>query len=83
MGSSEPRFQSVIWGPTCDSTDKVVDNYWIPELHIGDWLLFDNMGAYSVTLFTDFNGFERVQIYNVVSAKTLHSVSLLSATHNI
>lgn len=82
VGSGEPRFQSVIWGPTCDSTDKVADNYWIPELHIGDWLLVDNMGAYSVTLLTDFNGFERAQIYPVVSAATLHSARLSSTSLN-
>ncbi|KAI3360255.1 hypothetical protein L3Q82_014564, partial [Scortum barcoo] len=45
--SSEQRYRSVIWSPTCDSIDKVTDSYWIPELHVGDWLLIDNMGAYS------------------------------------
>ncbi|KAL7379197.1 hypothetical protein ABVT39_024367 [Epinephelus coioides] len=60
---SEQRHRSVIWGPTCDSTDKVTDSCWIPELHVGDWLLIDNMGAYSVTLSTDFNGFEKAHIY--------------------
>lgn len=81
--SNEPRYQSVIWGPTCDCTDKVADDYWIPELHVGDWLLIDNMGAYTVTLCTDFNGFERAQIYTVVSAKTLHTAGLSTATLNI
>ncbi|XP_044038014.1 ornithine decarboxylase-like isoform X2 [Siniperca chuatsi] len=71
--SSEQRYRSVIWGPTCDSTDKVTDNYWIPELHVGDWLLIDNMGAYSVCLSTDFNGFERAHIYTVVTAETWHA----------
>lgn len=80
VGSSELRYRSVIWGPTCDCIDKLVDNYWIPELHIGDWLLIDNMGAYTVTSCTDFNGFERAQIHPVVSAKTLHAVGLSTAT---
>ncbi|KAF1391127.1 hypothetical protein PFLUV_G00038650 [Perca fluviatilis] len=48
--SSERRYRSVIWGPTCDSFDKVIDNYWIPELRVGDWLLLDNMGAYSLQI---------------------------------
>lgn len=76
MGSSEQRYQSTIWGPTCDSIDKVTDNYWIPELYIGDWLLIDNMGAYSVTVCTDFNGFERAQIYPVLTAETGQAVCL-------
>uniref|UniRef100_A0A3Q3X9X5 ornithine decarboxylase n=1 Tax=Mola mola TaxID=94237 RepID=A0A3Q3X9X5_MOLML len=71
--SSEQRYCSMIWGPTCDSIDKLTDNYWIPELHVGDWLLIDNMGAYSISLCTDFNGFERPQIYPVVTAKTWHT----------
>ncbi|XP_068587585.1 ornithine decarboxylase-like [Cebidichthys violaceus] len=45
--SSEQRYRSVIWGPTCDIYDKVTDSCWIPELHVGDWLLINNMGAYS------------------------------------
>uniref|UniRef100_A0A3Q3WVC8 ornithine decarboxylase n=1 Tax=Mola mola TaxID=94237 RepID=A0A3Q3WVC8_MOLML len=74
--SSEQRYCSMIWGPTCDSIDKLTDNYWIPELHVGDWLLIDNMGAYSISLCTDFNGFERPQIYPVVTAKTWHALNL-------
>uniref|UniRef100_A0A3B5A0E7 ornithine decarboxylase n=1 Tax=Stegastes partitus TaxID=144197 RepID=A0A3B5A0E7_9TELE len=59
VDSSEPTYPSVIWGPTCDSIDKVTENYWMPELHVGEWLLIDNMGAYSVSVSTDFNSFER------------------------
>ncbi|XP_074511133.1 ornithine decarboxylase-like [Sebastes fasciatus] len=74
--SSEQRHRSVIWGPTCDSLDKVMDSCWLPELHVGDWLLVDNMGAYSVSLATDFNGFERAHIYPVVTAETWHALNL-------
>lgn len=74
--NSERRYRSIIWGPTCDSIDKVTENYWIPELHVGDWLLIDNMGAYSVSLCTDFNGFERAQIYPIVTAETWHALNL-------
>ncbi|XP_039466571.1 ornithine decarboxylase-like [Oreochromis aureus] len=70
VDNSEPRYYSAIWGPTCDSFDKVTESYWIPELHVGDWLLIDNMGAYSLSTSTDFNGFERAHIYPVVTAKT-------------
>ncbi|XP_073350151.1 ornithine decarboxylase-like [Pagrus major] len=81
--SSEQRYRSVIWGPTCDSIDKVTDSSWIPELHMGDWLLIDNMGAYSVSLSTDFNGFERAHIYPVVSAATWHALNLSYTFHVI
>uniref|UniRef100_A0A3Q2X3E5 Ornithine decarboxylase-like n=1 Tax=Haplochromis burtoni TaxID=8153 RepID=A0A3Q2X3E5_HAPBU len=73
---SEPRYCSVIWGPTCDSIDKITENYWIPELYVGDWLLVDNMGAYTVSVTTDFNSFEKAHIYTVVTAETWHSLNL-------
>ncbi|XP_075942753.1 ornithine decarboxylase-like [Anarhichas minor] len=76
--SSEQRYRSVIWGPTCSSYDKVTDSCWIPELHVGDWLLIDNMGAYSVSLSSEFNGFERAHIYPVVTAETWHTLNLSS-----
>ncbi|XP_034721082.1 ornithine decarboxylase-like [Etheostoma cragini] len=76
VDSSERRYCSVIWGPTCDSFDKVTDNYWISELHVGDWLLVDNMGAYTICSCTDFNSFERAHIYTVVTAETWHALNL-------
>ena len=79
---SERRYQSVIWGPTCDGTDKITENYWIPELDVGDWLLIDNMGAYTVTLASTFNGFEKAHIYSVVTAETWHALNL-SHTYGI
>uniref|UniRef100_A0A3B5A0X3 ornithine decarboxylase n=1 Tax=Stegastes partitus TaxID=144197 RepID=A0A3B5A0X3_9TELE len=79
VDSSEPTYPSVIWGPTCDSIDKVTENYWMPELHVGEWLLIDNMGAYSVSVSTDFNSFERARIYPVVTAKTWQSAGIDSS----
>ncbi|XP_041361185.1 ornithine decarboxylase-like [Gigantopelta aegis] len=52
----ETMFTSTIWGPTCCGVDLIVEDYRLPELHVGDWLFFENMGAYSVCLSTSFNG---------------------------
>uniref|UniRef100_A0A3Q1GQB6 ornithine decarboxylase n=1 Tax=Acanthochromis polyacanthus TaxID=80966 RepID=A0A3Q1GQB6_9TELE len=82
VDGSEPRYPSVIWGPTCDSLDKITENYFLPELHVGEWLLIDNMGAYSVSLVSDFNSFERARIYPVVSAETWDTLNL-SHTYSI
>ncbi|XP_051245115.1 ornithine decarboxylase [Dicentrarchus labrax] len=76
---SEQKYRSIIWGPTCDSIDKLTDDYWLPELHVGDWLLIDNTGAYTVSIGTDFNGFERTHIYPVVTAETWHALNLSHA----
>lgn len=48
-----------MWGPTCDSIDCVSPKTQLPSaLQVGDWLGFDNMGAYTVCAASQFNGFE-------------------------
>ncbi|KIK60135.1 hypothetical protein GYMLUDRAFT_244568 [Collybiopsis luxurians FD-317 M1] len=57
--SSEPVCLSSVWGPTCDSIDCVSPKTNLPAgLRVGDWLGFDNMGAYTVCAASQFNGFE-------------------------
>ncbi|EJD06788.1 ornithine decarboxylase [Fomitiporia mediterranea MF3/22] len=57
--SSEPLRTSSVWGPTCDSIDCVCPVTQLPEsLSVGDWLVFENMGAYTVCAASQFNGFE-------------------------
>ncbi|EME83986.1 uncharacterized protein MYCFIDRAFT_187191 [Pseudocercospora fijiensis CIRAD86] len=47
-----------IWGPTCDGID-CIDMDWLcnQEVKIGDWLYFEDMGAYTKCSATRFNGF--------------------------
>uniref|UniRef100_A0A1B0BUW0 ornithine decarboxylase n=1 Tax=Glossina palpalis gambiensis TaxID=67801 RepID=A0A1B0BUW0_9MUSC len=52
-----PRFKTILWGPTCDSLDKIIEDLDLPDLQCDDVLAFPNMGAYSVTLARPFNGF--------------------------
>lgn len=57
--STEPTHTSSVWGPTCDSIDCVCPKTVLPSaLRVGDWLGFDNMGAYTVCAASQFNGFE-------------------------
>ena len=51
-----------IWGPTCDSMDKICEAV-LPELFVGDWLVFEEMGAYTLSAHSGFNGFKRPHIY--------------------
>ncbi|KAA8905532.1 pyridoxal-dependent decarboxylase [Sphaerosporella brunnea] len=47
-----------VWGPTCDGIDCISSSCFLPEvLEVGDWLYFNNMGAYSKCSATKFNGF--------------------------
>ncbi|XP_017268738.1 antizyme inhibitor 1 [Kryptolebias marmoratus] len=41
-------FSSSLWGPSGDDLDQVVDHCVLPELSVGDWLLFTQAGAYSL-----------------------------------
>ncbi|KAJ2779016.1 Ornithine decarboxylase [Coemansia javaensis] len=57
-GDLGPLYASSVWGPTCDSIDCIVPAGALPELLIGDWLVFDAMGAYTICAASRFNGFK-------------------------
>lgn len=49
-----------IWGPTCDGIDRITESIRFADEHnldVGDWLYFENMGAYTKCSATRFNGF--------------------------
>ncbi|CAI7652635.1 hypothetical protein N7455_000541 [Penicillium solitum] len=47
-----------IWGPTCDGIDVISERISLPGLlNTGDWLYFEEMGAYTKCSATRFNGF--------------------------
>ncbi|RAL17464.1 type III PLP-dependent enzyme [Aspergillus homomorphus CBS 101889] len=59
--------QYSIWGPTCDGIDCVAPEVVMEgEVGVGDWLVFRDMGAYSVVSATRFNGFSND--YDVIYA---------------
>lgn len=58
----EPEYNCFIWGPTCDSIDCITKNGSLPELLPGDWLYFEEMGAYTISASTKFNGFRKSKI---------------------
>jgi len=41
---------STVHGPSGDEADVVCRNHLLPRLEVGDWLLFDRMGAYSLSI---------------------------------
>lgn len=47
-----------IWGPTCDGIDRISESTRLHGLlDVGDWLYFEDMGAYTKCSATQFNGF--------------------------
>lgn len=53
---------SIMWGPTCDSIDCIKRDFPFPELQVGEWVIFRNMGAYTCCVSTSFNGFEKATV---------------------
>ncbi|EAS30032.3 ornithine decarboxylase [Coccidioides immitis RS] len=57
MASTHPVEYS-IWGPTCDGIDVISKRVTLNGvLGVGNWLYFENMGAYTQCSATRFNGF--------------------------
>jgi ornithine decarboxylase len=55
-------------GPTCDSTDTLPGLVQLPvDIRPGDYLEFGNIGAYSISGRTDYNGFYSDRIVTITS----------------
>lgn len=47
-----------VWGPTCDGIDRISESIRFESiLDVGDWIYFEDMGAYTMCSATQFNGF--------------------------
>jgi ornithine decarboxylase len=60
-------YKSKIFGPTCDSMDKIADDVLLPELTIGEWCYIENFGAYTCAAASSFNGFTNTQTINIMT----------------
>ena len=49
-------YKSSLWGPTCDGLDVIQKECFLPELETGEFLVFKNMGAYTIAGAVPFNG---------------------------
>lgn len=65
--ASERQFKTSLWGPTCDGLDLVVKECYLPELSIGEFLVFKNMGAYTISGAVAFNGIPLARCIYVAS----------------
>jgi len=56
--STAPYRPFELFGPTCDGLDRMRGPFWLPaDVAEGDWIELGQLGAYSHTLRTGFNGF--------------------------
>src|SRR5215475_4292241 len=54
-----------VFGPTCDALDTISLAEQLPDLELGDYLLSENIGAYSAASSTSFNGFPPAKVVHV------------------
>lgn len=61
--SQSGESKATIFGASCDSLDRITETISLPQLLVGDYLCFPNMGAYTYASTSDFNGLARPLIY--------------------
>jgi ornithine decarboxylase len=61
-----PLYKSSLWGPTCDGLDCIVKECKLPELNSGEWIIFRDMGAYTMSAASTFNGMPKPKMYHVI-----------------
>ncbi|CAG9767056.1 unnamed protein product [Ceutorhynchus assimilis] len=62
------KISSSIWGPTCDGLDQVIEEIILPEMNIGECIVFEDMGAYTLPVASPFNGFPVPKVYYVFTS---------------
>jgi len=70
-GFSGERYQTTLWGPTLDPFDFIRKDILLPELDIGDYLIVENMGGYSKSLATTFNGFQISKVHPIIRQESV------------
>ncbi|XP_022182455.1 ornithine decarboxylase-like [Myzus persicae] len=67
--STRPIYESSICGPTCHGLDKVVVFANMPLLGLGDWITFEDMGAYTIPAASTFNGFSLPKVFSIAKQR--------------
>jgi len=58
----EDLIPTAVFGPTCDGLDQMcaLDNTMLQRCAVDDWLIWENMGAYTHTASYVFNGYSHI-----------------------
>jgi ornithine decarboxylase len=64
---NEKQYDCTIYGPTCDSMDKITTNCKLPDLSIGEVIYVENMGAYTIAASSNFNGFMQTECKYIIN----------------
>jgi ornithine decarboxylase len=71
-GTEVAQADFVLFGPTCDSADRMRGPFRLPaDIREGDWVELGQLGAYGACLRTQFNGFGRADMVEVADPPML------------
>ncbi|NXC52932.1 AZIN2 inhibitor, partial [Aleadryas rufinucha] len=71
-----PWHSSSLRGPPGHGEDRIADGLELPQLHVGDWLVFGNMGAYSITASSPLSGCPQPHVTYAMSRMAWKAVQL-------
>ncbi|NXS67755.1 AZIN2 inhibitor, partial [Pandion haliaetus] len=71
-----PSHSSSFWGPPEDTEDHIADGLELPELQVGDWLVFEDMGAYTIATSSLLGGCPQPQITYAMSRVAWKAIQL-------
>ena len=67
---NEKKYKSTIFGPTCDSLDKIAVDIYLPDLLCGEYIVACDLGVYTVAVNYDndlFNGFTKPMVNYILN----------------
>ncbi|NWV79317.1 AZIN2 inhibitor, partial [Dasyornis broadbenti] len=71
-----PWHSSSLRGPPGHGEDRIADGLELPQLHVGDWLVFGNMGAYTITASSPLGGDPQPQVTYAMSRMAWKAIQL-------
>ncbi|NXL03419.1 AZIN2 inhibitor, partial [Mesembrinibis cayennensis] len=71
-----PSRSSSLRGPPGQAEDRIADGLELPELQVGDWLIFEDMGAYTIATSSLLEGCPQPQITYAMSRVAWKAVQL-------
>ncbi|CAM9826180.1 unnamed protein product [Bubo scandiacus] len=72
-----PSHSSSLRGPPGHAGGRIADGLELPELQVGDWLIFEDMGAYTIASSSPLAGCPQPQITYAMSRVAWKAIQLL------
>ncbi|XP_070388125.1 ornithine decarboxylase-like [Dermacentor albipictus] len=79
MPFEEPRERpmdvlTTLWGGTCNPLDRIDDMKLFFDVKVDEWLVMDNMGAYTLSFVSGFNGIGFPPVHYIAAPSTINLV---------